>query len=447
MNGLPPERSSGVLLHPTSLPAAAAGESPLEPAKRFIDLLADSGFGWWQVLPLGPVDAHGSPYSLRSAHAGDPGLFDTPSFQRGLDEFLGRNRHWLVPYATYKVLRRMHRNRPWWIWPPAHRDRDPDALQQVQALPLYREVLGEQLGFDAAWQAIRDHGVSRGVRILGDLPFYVDHDSVDAWWSPELFRLGPDGSAIEVAGVPPDYFNHEGQRWGNPLYDWDALRDRDFDWWVARLSTQLHRFDALRLDHFRGLVQHWVVAADAESARDGCWRDTPGEAMLYRVQTALGGLPLVAEDLGNITTEVHALRERFGLPGMLVLQFAFDGSPDNPYLPEHHSENSVVYTGTHDNDTTLGWYRSLDDHTRSLVDARFGGGSGNAVRAVIEAAFDSPARLAMIPMQDLLELGSEARMNVPGTVGNNWQWRFDWSQVTSDRVDWWRRIVDRSGRS
>lgn len=446
LNGLPSERASGVLLHPTSLPPASAGESPLAPAQRFIDLLADSGFRWWQVLPLGPVDGHRSPYSLRSAHAGDPGLFPASSVGQRFDDFVAEHRDWLVPYATYEVLRRLHGGRPWWTWPPVYRDRDPAALRKVQTLPLYRDVLREQLRFEAAWQAIRSHGVSRGVQVLGDLPFYVDHDSADAWWWRELFRIARDGSAVEVAGVPPDYFNVEGQRWGNPLYDWRALSEQGFDWWIMRLRTQLRRFDALRLDHFRALVQHWVVDANAASARDGYWRDTPGDAMLDRVQTALGVLPLVAEDLGSITAEVHALRERFGLPGMLVLQFAFDGSPDNPYLPEHHSENSVVYTGTHDNDTTLGWYRSLDEHTRSMVDARFGGSGDNTVRAVIEAAFDSPARVAMIPMQDLLELGSEARMNVPGTVGNNWQWRFDWSQVTVDRVEWWRRIVALSAR-
>lgn len=447
LNGLPPERASGVLLHPTSLPSPSFETSPVETARRFIDLLAEAGFRWWQVLPLGPVDAQGSPYSLRSAQAGHPGLFAAAAPREDLESFRAANDEWLAPYAAYEALRRMHGGQPWWDWPAHHRECDPDSLHAVRASPVYRQVFAEQSRFESAWQSIRRYGASRGVRVLGDLPFYVDHDSADTWWSRELFRIGPDGRALEVAGVPPDYFNPDGQRWGNPLYDWHRLQARGFDWWITRLRVQLRRFDALRVDHFRALVQHWAVPADASSAREGQWRDTPGEALLAQLQSALGTLPLVAEDLGSITPEVHALRERFGLPGMLVLQFAFDGSPDNPYLPGNHAENSVVYTGTHDNDTTLGWYGSLDDHTRGLVERTLATGDGSTPRALIEAAFESPARLAIVPLQDLLELGSDARMNVPGTVGGNWQWRFDWSQVTPERVAWWREMNRKSGRA
>ncbi len=462
------QRRAGVLLHPTSLPTAAYGGVLGDAAFRFIDLLSDAGFSVWQMLPVGPVDASWSPYSSKSSFAGNARLIDLGraaaelgaasvdghpgSLQRAArahadyDEFTERHGHWLQPWARFALLRRMHPQKPWWQWPDPARHRDPDLMVRLVADPRLGDLVAWQFLFDLQWQRLRSHAASRGVQLFGDLPFYTDHDSADVWSEPALFALDAHGQPREVAGVPPDYFSADGQRWGNPLYDWDGQRAALFDWWQRRLSLQASRFDLLRLDHFRALESHWAIPAECDTAREGCWRPTPGHELLGWLRERLGGLPLVAEDLGTITPEVLALRDAFDLPGMLVLQFAFDGSPDNPYLPANHAENMVVYTGTHDNDTTLGWYRQLDEHTRARVRETIDGTDEQMPEPMIRAALASPAKLAVIPMQDLLGLGSEARMNVPGIADGNWRWTLSWAQVDGDFARRWGGLVDEGQR-
>jgi 4-alpha-glucanotransferase len=300
--------------------------------------------------------------------------------------------------------------------------------------------------FDLEWAALKRYANSRGVYLFGDLPFYVDMNSVEVWWSRRLFRVSADGVPDGVAGVPPDYFNAEGQLWGNPLYDWEEMRKHRFAWWVARIAGQLRRFDVLRIDHFRALESYWEIPAGAPSAREGRWHKGNGEEIMSRLREELGALPLVAEDLGIITNEVRALRDRHELPGMAVLQFAFDGSPDNPHLPQHHATRAVVYTGTHDNDTIVGWYTKLAPNTRELVRTSLGVESVRAPSTMLDAVYASPAHLAIVPMQDLLGLDTEARMNTPGTTKGNWRWRLRWADVPSGLADQCYERAARYGR-
>ncbi len=364
------------------------------------------------------------------------------------DSFVQQHRTWLLPYSLFEHYRRNSGNRPWWEWPAPIRAREPAALTAALASGRdnLRAIAFEQYLFDRQWQRLRDYANSRGVCLFGDLPFYVDLDSVEVWWHRKLFCVSPDGRPEAVAGVPPDYFNADGQLWGNPLYDWPAMQADGFRWWTERIRGQLRCFDLVRIDHFRALESFWEIPAGASTARDGRWQPAPGAKLLETLQRELGEMPLVAEDLGTITPAVRALREEFGLPGMLVLQFAFDGSLQNPYLPANHVENAVVYTGTHDNDTTLGWYFSLDAGTRARVDACLASTPGDMPGSLIRAAYASPAQLAMLPMQDLLALGSEARMNMPGTATGNWTWRFSWGQLDTDLADRCRRLAVMSGR-
>jgi 4-alpha-glucanotransferase len=465
MKGVLAARRAGVLLHPTSLPGAGTQGTLGSEAWAFVDWLVAGGFSVWQTLPLGPPDEHGSPYCLRSAYAGNRRLLDRAhlatlrALPRGLAlDALGeqhaeiyrsfaasataaqrsafahfvRSRRWLMPYGLFELCSRELGGAPWWTWPQAFRNRDLPALRRLltRHREEYRGLLFEQYLFDLQWSALKRYANDRGVLLFGDLPFYVDRNSVEVWWRRDLFALGPGGEPLGVAGVPPDYFNADGQLWGNPLYDWDAMQRTGFRWWLDRLRAQLTRFDLVRIDHFRALESYWEVPAGATTARDGVWRHGRGAELLAALRAAYGDLPLVAEDLGIITDDVRALRDRFGLPGMVVLQFGFDGSPDNPHLPQHHRRNAVVYTGTHDNDTTVGWYASLDGNARATVSRMLGVGGQPAVPDfLIDAAYASNAALAIVPMQDLLALDSSARMNSPGTVTANWRWRFSWSQV------------------
>ncbi|HET7607336.1 MAG TPA: 4-alpha-glucanotransferase [Gammaproteobacteria bacterium] len=460
------ERRAGVLLHPTSLPGKGPRGTFGADARHFVDWLVAGAFSVWQTLPLGVTDAHGSPYALRSAHAGDPRFIDaedlaavaelpagidaagdrearyasftalaTAEQQRAFAQFTRAHRRWLEPYALFEHLSRRFEQAPWWEWPTPYRDRDAAALRECRAasrVPL-RALVFEQYLFELQWSALKRYANQRGVYLFGDLPFYVDRNNVDVWWERHLFAVDASGHPLAVAGVPPDYFNADGQLWGNPLYDWGAMQRSGFRWWLERIGTQLARFDLLRIDHFRALESYWAIPAEAPSARLGEWQPCPGDALLTALRAEMGGeIPLVAEDLGIITDEVRALRDRFGIPGMAVLQFAFDGSPDNPYLPEHHRRNSVVYTGTHDNDTTVGWYASLDSRAREIVHETLGVGPAPPVPDfLIDAAYASRAALAIIPMQDLLARDSGARMNTPGTVVGNWRWRFEWADVPS----------------
>jgi 4-alpha-glucanotransferase len=347
--------------------------------------------------------------------------------------FMGRHRRWLFPFGMFELCRSIFGGEPWWHWPKTYRERDWDALVALVAehKQAFRATVFQQYVFDLQWSALKRYANERGIHIFGDLPFYLDRNSVEVWWNRRFFALGENAQPLAVAGVPPDYFNSEGQLWGNPLYDWGAHAADGFEWWRARIARQLQLFDLLRIDHFRALESYWSVPAGAASAREGNWERGCGDALLSRLRER-GALPLVAEDLGIITDSVRELRDRFALPGMAVVQFAFDGTRDNPHLPANVAERSVFYTGTHDNDTLHGWYRSLDDGIREYVRAALGAGEHAMPDFVVDAVYASRARLAVVPMQDLLGLGSASRMNTPGRAEGNWHWRFDWADVPAE---------------
>jgi 4-alpha-glucanotransferase len=481
MNPVLAVRRAGVLLHPTSLPGPGSQGALGPDARRFVDWLVAGGFTVWQTLPLGVPDAYGSPYCLRSAYAGDPrfiageDLADFEVLPAGLDGgkdrdaryasfmalaspaqlrafavFVRARRRWLLPYGVFETLSARFGQAPWWQWPAEYRGRDAAALRATLAgeREAVRAFAFEQYLFELQWTALKSYANERGVLLFGDLPFYVDRNSVEVWWDPQLFALDAHGEPLEVAGVPPDYFNADGQLWGNPLYDWEAMERSGFRWWLERMRAQLERFDLVRIDHFRALESYWAVPAGAPTARSGLWRQGRGDKLLGALRSELGAMPLVAEDLGLITDEVRALRDRFELPGMVVLHFAFDGTADNPHLPSHHVRNSVVYTGTHDNDTTVGWYASLDTHSRGVVQAMLGVGPAPQVpEFLVDAAYASIAALAVVPMQDLLARDSGARMNTPGSVIGNWRWRFEWEDVPEALAQACRERAARTGRA
>lgn len=478
-------RRAGVLLHPTSLPGPRESGELGPEARRFVDFLVDIGASVWQVLPLGPPHEDLSPYAVQSAHAGDPRLIalddlaswgwlpEAPQgdagerasalgaamrrFEDGAGEearaefegFLRENAAWLEDYVLFQTLREAHGLAPWWEWSAPLRDRDSDALARARerhAATLARHRF-EQFVFHRQWRALKAYANERGVLLFGDMPIFTAHDSADVWAAREFFQLDDEGHPTVVAGTPPDYFSETGQFWGNPLYDWARLRADGYQWWCERVATQLQFFDLLRVDHFRGFEACWEIPAGAESAMEGRWVKAPGEELFEVLERELDPLPLVAEDLGYITEEVYALRDRFGLPGMRILQFAFDSGADNPYLPHNHVANCVVYTGTHDNDTTLGWFRALSPKARRYVCAYLDIRERDMPGALVRSAFASVARLAVVPMQDVLGLGSEHRLNTPGVAGGNWRWRFSWDQMPAGTEEWLRRLLALYGRS
>jgi 4-alpha-glucanotransferase len=394
------ERASGILLHPTSLPNGVLDEH----AYRFVDWLADAGQAWWQVLPLGPPEGlTGSPYMSPSAFAGSPALIadeDAPVSAQEAEAFRGRHAYWIDDWIAYGGS------------------------------------LEDQVRFEREWQALRAYAAERGVRIFGDMPIYVADGSADHAAHPELFQAGA------VAGVPPDSFAETGQLWGNPLYDWTAMRADGYRWWIERFRRAFELVDLTRLDHFRGFVAYWAVPAGNETAAEGKWRRGPGGDLFHAVERELGPLPVVAEDLGVITEPVVRLRHELGYPGMVVLQFALGPDPTNPHLPANHAEQSVVYTGTHDNDTTLGWWRSLSDEDR----ASLGLDPADPAWSLLEVAWGSRAALAIAPLQDVLGLGNEARMNLPGTETGNWRWRFSPDALTTERAERLRTVTEQVGR-
>ncbi len=441
-------RRAGVLL-PMSALEAALGRG----GRAFIDWLARAGFSVWQILPAGPVGEDRSPYWVRSDCAGNPEFIDPaelPDTAAPIDpEFLAASSAWLPDYALFEALTRAHGGAPFWSWPPPLRDREPQALARAG-----RELAGEvariereQYAFHVQWSRLRAHALSRGVRLFGDLPFYVGPSSVETWAHRELFQLTLTGEPAAVGGVPPDYFSPVGQLWGNPVYDWQALKRSDFAWWLARVRAQLARMDLLRIDHFRALAAYWTVPAGAPDARGGAWHPTPGELLLRRLLEEFSDLPLVAEDLGVITEDVLALKNGFGIPGMRVLQFAFDGGPDNPHLPYLLERDCVVYTGTHDNDTTLGWYRSLDRDAAQRVDYFLRATADAMPEALIRVALGSVARLAILPAQDVLGLDSSARLNTPGTTVGNWTWRLPPGSLTEQLAHHCARLNHAFGRA
>ncbi|MFP5345001.1 MAG: 4-alpha-glucanotransferase, partial [Gammaproteobacteria bacterium] len=357
--------------------------------------------------------------------------------------------HWLEDYALYRALKHSHNERIWTQWPAKLRDRDPEALEEARSdlEPLIEHIYFEQFIFSGQWQAVKGAANARGIRLFGDMPIFVAHDSADVWAHRADYDLDAQGNPHVVAGVPPDYFSSTGQRWGNPHYRWEHIAATGFRCWIERLQRQLELFDLIRIDHFRGFEAYWEIPADHPTAINGRWVPAPGDGLFHVLQQHFGALPLVAEDLGLITPEVHALRHKYGLPGMKVLQFAFDGSARNPYLPHQHETHCVVYTGTHDNDTTLGWFQSLPPEQKRYVDDYLGAPGEPMPWPLIRAALASVAYLAVIPMQDILMLGSEARMNTPGTLSGNWRWRFSWDQVTPEISGRMRRLTQLYNRS
>jgi len=442
-------RRAGVLLHVTSLPGGRLGPE----AYAFVDHLAAAGVTVWQVLPLVPPDEEGSPYRALSAMAGHPGLLDPAEplpapTEPAYGAWCEREAGWLDPYAEYLALRTLLGGVAWTEWEPGLRDREPARVRATiaEAGDLVERLRAEQWLFADQWRRLREYAADRGVLLYGDLPIFVAHDSADVWADRDLFELDADGRPTTVTGVPPDYFATDGQRWNNPHYDWSAMAADGYAWWRRRIARQRDLFDLVRIDHFRGFEAAWHVPVEAATARDGWWAPGPGLDLLRPLVEATGPGSLVAEDLGVITPEVDRMRRGAGLPGMKVLQFAFDGDPDNPHLPAHHGEHSVVYTGTHDNDTTLGWWRSLDPGARDEVRARLEDRDEPMPGALVRLALASTARLAVVPLQDLLGLGSAARMNTPGVSDGNWAWRAEPGAVDDTLVARLRELVEAGDR-
>ena len=489
----PGYRASGVLLHVTSLPSPY-GIGDIGPAAfAWVDQLAAAGQSWWQVLPLGPTGFGHSPYQALSSFAANPLIISPDQLaEEGLvnrEDFMACSvpadrvdfarviefkeslllsawktfrssppTHLRVAFekfcqekgplqdstATYMALRAKYK-RPFQEWPTELVKRERKAMHQAKrelADEIDRFRFGQFLVL-RQWQALRQHAHERGVRLLGDLPIFVAPDSADVWANPELFLLDDELRPRVVAGVPPDYFSAEGQLWGNPLYDWEALRQTDYRWWLCRLQARLEYLDAIRIDHFRGFESAWYVPFGEVTAKSGRWVAGPGADFFEKAREALKGLPLMAEDLGVITPAVAELRDRFELPGMRVLEFAFSGDHGNPHLPHNHPHNAVVYTGTHDNDTVCGWYDSLPEHERKKF-WDYVGHSPNGTHQVhwemVRLANSSPAALAITPLQDLLGLGSAARMNVPGQANHQWRWR--WQNDEPLRTQAFERLYD-----
>lgn len=474
-------RRCGILLPITALPDGAEN-GDFDSAPRFIDWLAKAGVTVWQILPLGPTHDDLSPYLCLSAHAGNPALiglrwlakqqFFEASASTGdrrqtlgqayllfrhradaqlvaeYEAFVSDATHWLEDYATFFVLWQHHKQLSWTEWPQALRDRTPSALAQAQErwAQAIDEVKFTQFLFFKQWREIREYAQSRGVLIFGDMPLFVAHDSADVWANRHYFKLADNGTASVVAGVPPDYFSATGQRWGNPHYQWSAMQADGFSWWCERLETQLRLYDLVRLDHFRGLQASWEIPADSVTAEQGVWREAPGYALLESLKAGRHEIPLVAEDLGLITPEVLHLRDDFSLPGMAVLQFAFDGGSDNPYLPHNLEKHSVLYTGTHDNDTSLGWFNRLAQDQSVRVRSYLRCLKKDMPGALVASALASVAQWAVIPLQDILELGTSHRINTPGTRTGNWRWRFQWQQLTEQHAFDLRTQIDLYGR-
>jgi 4-alpha-glucanotransferase len=465
------DRSSGLLLHPTSLAGGPENGDLGDEARRFVDFLAAAGQRWWQMLPVGPAGYGGSPYSAQSAFAGnamlvsldrlvEDGLLPAVDVAQArepqlraafaafvhkggdpdLDVFGDEARGWLEDFALYRALKRAYRDVQWTLWPAPLRDRDPSALAEAKATFADEIAYGRfvEWRFWRDFKALRAYAHARGVALIGDIPIFTAHDSADVWQHRDLFTLDPTtGEPALVAGVPPDYFSETGQRWGNPLYRWERMRARGFPWWIERFRAMLSAFDAVRIDHFIGFCRYWEIPAEETTAINGHWREGPGAPFFEAVKGALGELPLIAEDLGAVTADVTALRDRYHLPGIKVLQFAFatdDATSD--FLPHNYPRRAVVYTGTHDNDTSAGWYFDPGGPMRTPEETenerrrvrRYLGlppeHDGHDIHwHLIRLAMASVANVAIFPVQDVLGLGSDARMNRPGTDRGNWRFR------------------------
>ena len=496
----PAYRASGLLLHVTSLPSPYGIGDVGPSALAWIDRLQQAGQSWWQALPLGPTGYGNSPYQPLSSFAGnalvispewliEDGLLrpsDCPSgafpqhetdyngvipFKHRLleaalahfiagarsdlrpayEQFCHDQSHWLDDYALFRALKARFGGAYYLEWPAELVERNPAALDRA------RRELADGIGLASFAQflllrqaeRLKAHAHSKGLKLIGDVPFFVSPDSSDVWANPELFLLGERRRPRFVAGVPPDYFSARGQLWGNPVYNWEVLRQAGYGWWIARLRALLGHVDVIRLDHFRGFTAAWHVPAGAATAESGSWAPGPGAELFNAVHRELGSLPFIAEDLGLVTPDVYTLRDQFHLPGMGVLQFAFDGHRDNPHLPHNYVTNSVVFTGTHDNPTARGWFEDLpDDQRRNMWNylQRPAGDISQAAPALMGLAWSSAAALAMAPFQDLLNLGKEARMNVPGRADGNWRWRYTEEMLNTPAFEWVRNLTISSNR-
>lgn len=494
-------RSSGILLHPTSFPSRfGVGDMGIE-AYRFIDFLVESDQQYWQILPLGPTGYGNSPYSCYSAMAGNPLLIspellrdeqlladedlvnlpefplDTVEFERAIalkfpllkkacenfkakaspiqqkefSAFCNSKHTWLEDYALFMALKDCFGGVSWNNWEPDIAHRKPESLekwrQQLNAEIYYYKYV--QFEFFRQWTELKRYANLRDIKIIGDIPIYVAHDSADVWSHPETFCLDEEtGEAALMAGVPPDYFSNTGQLWGNPVYNWEKLEANNFQWWVQRFEAIFDYVDVTRIDHFRGFDAYWAVERGQENAIEGEWIKAPGTALFEVINEKLGDLPIIAEDLGVITPEVEALRDRFEFPGMKILQFAFGGGPGDPFLPFNYVRNCVVYTGTHDNDTTIGWFNQLQHYERDEVLRYLGCIDPQGIHwSLIRMAWSSIANLAVVPFQDLLGLGTDARMNFPGKAEGNWGWRYRPEALNWDVRDRLKTITYICGRT
>ena len=498
---MPFPRSAGILLHPTSFPSRfGIGDMGLE-AYRFIDFLANSYQQFWQVLPVGPTGYGNSPYMSYSAMAGNPLLIsplrlqeegllaeedfaNLPEFpkqrvdyeqvaqikipllkqacknfqtlaqpvqQQECPGFCETKAYWLDDYALFMALKDALEGASWHRWEPEIARRQPEAMEQwrqrLDAEIYYYKYI--QFEFFRQWSELKRYANMRGIQIIGDIPIYVAHDSADVWAHPENYCLDREtGEASLMAGVPPDYFSATGQLWGNPVYNWEELQKQDFKWWVQRFEAMLDYVDIIRIDHFRGFQAYWAVKQGETTAMNGTWIEAPGEALFQAIAQKLGKLPVLAEDLGVITPEVDALRDKFEFPGMKILQFAFGSDPGNPYLPFNYSRNCVVYTGTHDNNTTLGWFNTASDYEKEKLWQYLGCNSSEGIHwDLIRLALNSVANQALIPLQDVLGLGTEGRMNVPSQSDGNWEWRYQPDTLSDQLSDRLKTLTTNFGRA
>jgi 4-alpha-glucanotransferase len=473
---MPVDRSSGILAHPTSFPGPHGIGDVGEAAFRFIDWLVVAGQRLWQVMPLGPTGFGDSPYASPSAFAGNPLLISLPWLEReglvtpeelkdhepfqdyevdfgrvisfkhhtlhlafdrfrlgaaselrfAFEAFSRDNAHWLDDFALYMAVKDRYGGASWIDWDRGIRLREPEAVE-AWSTTLKDEIRFHRFAqflFARQWSELKRYANERQTQIVGDIPIFVAPDSADVWANRSLFRLDEEGFPTVVSGVPPDYFSADGQKWGNPLYEWDAMRETGYAWWIERIRSAMQQVDIIRIDHFRGFAASWTIPYGAPSAAAGRWEQGPGEEVFDAISNALGPVQFIAEDLGLITPDVHALREELGFPGMAVLQFAFGGSAENAYLPHNHETNSAVYTGTHDNQTTIGWFQSLPAATQQHVQRYIGRDGSDIAWDLIRLALSSVARMALFPLQDVLRLDDEARMNTPGRAMGNWGWRY-----------------------
>lgn len=470
------KKQAGVLLHISSLPTGNLGQD----AYRFVDFLASSGVSVWQTLPINMPHADNSPYQCISAHAGNTAFISPELLQQdgliteidsqlahtqvlqlaydycvnnkkldGFTDFCHQHKDWLTDFALYSVLRKQFNNASWEQWDDCYKNRDAEALIAFEAeqAAAIEQVKFHQYLFFKQWHALKVYANTHHIALFGDIPIFVAYDSAEVWAKPHLFKLDEDNAMIVVAGVPPDYFSETGQRWGNPHYQWEAMAEDDYAWWVNRMRTQSELFDLVRIDHFRGLQAAWEIPSNEQTAINGTWVDAPGDDLLAAIYAQCPDIHLVAEDLGIITEEVDALRLKYKMPGMKILQFAFGGDETNPYLPQNIEENSVVYTGTHDNDTTLGWYQQAEQHVKDHLHRYLNNDQPNMPSALITLAFSTEAKLAIVPMQDILALDGAHRMNTPGTINNNWAWRFNWEQLTDQHQQAFKQAVSNAGRA